>query len=56
MWSAGQPLDILIPQTERSFLARNLWSELTFDDSARQLTFRPLYRTGEYTLKREGSR
>jgi CubicO group peptidase (beta-lactamase class C family) len=46
------PLDVLIPQTDRRFLARNLWSELKFDASTDTLVYRPLYMPGEFTLTR----
>lgn len=46
------PVDVLVPQSDRSFLARNLWSRLTFASDGTTMVDEPLYRPGEVTLKR----
>jgi CubicO group peptidase (beta-lactamase class C family) len=57
----GVPLDLLVPQGERTFLLRALWSNVTFDPpvDGRSPGFevRPLYRPGSYRGERvEGGR
>jgi len=51
-FAGGTALDVLIPQSEHSFLMRNYWSELTFDDAGSRIVYRPLYRSGEFTFTR----
>jgi hypothetical protein len=50
--AAGADFDVLVPQSERSFLARNLWSLLTFAEDGSTMTYRPLFRDGEFALRR----
>lgn len=57
----GVPLDLLVPQGERTFLLRALWSTVTFDPpvdgSSPGFEVRPLYRPGSYRGERvEGGR
>jgi len=50
--AGSTPVDVLVPQSERSFLARNLWSKLTFASDGTTMTYERLYHPGEVTLKR----
>jgi CubicO group peptidase (beta-lactamase class C family) len=50
--AGATPVDVLVPQSERAFLARNLWSELTFAADGNSMLFRPLYRPGEVSLRK----
>ena len=57
----GVPLDLFVPQGERTFLLRALWSTVTFDPpvDGRSPGFevRPLYRPGTFRGERvEGGR
>lgn len=58
---AGTPVDVLVPQGDRSFLLRALWSRVTFDPPvdgrSPGLEVQPLFREGSYRAERvEGAR
>ncbi len=53
-YAGDTALDVLVPQDEHTFLLRNAWSELRFDDPPNRVTWRPLYRSGSCVFPRRG--